>query len=60
MNHAKENKKEPLEKQAALMYNLLRKVIGHEFRCALSRIIYFEIAFTLGGGMLFLFMVVYV
>lgn len=30
--------KEPLEKQAALVYNLLRKVIGHEFRFALSKI----------------------
>lgn len=44
------------------MYNLLRKVIGSNFRFALSKITYFEIAFTLGGGMLFLFvhMIVYV
>ena len=50
--------KEPLAKQAALVYNLLRKVIGIEFPIALSGIIYFEIAFTLDGGMLFLFMIV--
>ena len=31
--------KEPLAKQAALMYNLLRKAVGHEFRCALSKIL---------------------
>ncbi|MCI5935112.1 MAG: hypothetical protein MRZ65_06320, partial [Lachnospiraceae bacterium] len=54
--------KRALEISSTLMYNLLRKVIGSNFRFALSKITYFEIAFTLGGGMLFLFvnMIVYV
>lgn len=54
------NLKEPLEKQAALVYNLAKKVIGIEFPIALSESIYFEIASTLGGGMLFLFTIIYV
>ena len=36
------------------------EVVGMKFPIALSIIIYFEIAFTLGGGMLFLFVIVYV
>ena len=54
--------KKVLEISSTLVYNLLRKVIGSNFRFALSKITYFEIAFTLGGGMLFLFvnMIVYV
>lgn len=36
------------------------EVVGMKFPIALSIIIYFEIAFTLGGGMLFLLMIVYV
>ena len=53
--------KRPLDFSNGLVYNLLRKVIGIDFPIALSGIIY-EIAFTLGGGMLFLFvkMIVYV
>ena len=53
--------KEPLAKQAALMYNLLRKV--DRTRCSdLPSVKYYvkEIAFTLEGGMLFLFMIIYV
>ena len=52
--------KEPLAKQAALLYNLIRKVIGHEFRLPSVRILYFEIASKLCRvGMLFLFMIIY-
>ncbi len=46
--------------QAALVYNLLRKVIGSDFPMCPQWYNYFEIAFTLGGGMLFLFMMMIV
>ena len=42
------------------MYNLFRKVFGIDVPIALSKGIYFEIASTLDGGMLFLFMMIYI
>lgn len=37
VKHVQGVKKEPLAKQAALVYNLLRKVIGIDFPIALSK-----------------------
>ena len=50
--------KKALEISSALVHNLLRKVIGSDFRFALSMKMYKEIASTLcEGEMLFLFVI---
>ncbi len=56
------NSKRGLDFSSPPLYNLLRKVIGIDLPIALSKNTYFEIASTLDGGMLFLFvvMIVYV
>ena len=52
--------KELLETQVALMYNLLRKVIGHEFRLPSVFEYYLKNSILILGdrGMLFLFIIV--